>query len=57
MPAKGPALARLARYENIPAAAMAQINAWAHDHGWGAVPQDVTVYHGALRAADTPVCE
>lgn len=59
-------LAQFAKYRSlvaylpasaVPAAAMAQINAWAHEHGWGAVPQDVAVYHGALRAADTPVSE
>lgn len=39
----------------IPAGAMDTINQWAAAHGWGAIPQDVRVYHGALRAAETPV--
>ena len=41
----------------VPAAAMARINEWAAAHGWGAVPQDIRVYHGALGAAETPVDE
>lgn len=41
----------------VPASAMDKINAWAAQHGWGAVPQDVRVYHGALRACDTPIDE
>lgn len=41
----------------VPTSAMEHINRWAAEHGWGAVPQDVTVYHGALRAADAPVDE
>lgn len=39
----------------VPAAAMDRINAWAAQHGWGAVPQDLAVYHAALRASDDPV--
>lgn len=39
----------------VPASAMEHINRWAAQHGWGAVPQDVRVYHAALGASETPI--
>ena len=60
------ALAEFAKYRSmfmcvplalVPASTMGLINKWASECGWSAVPQDLAVYHGALRAAETPVSD